>query len=201
MPRWVLLLAAILSAMPVWAQERPTYGVRTDGRKVESLAPAGTQAVVLFFVASDCPISNRTFPEMKRLREEFAPRGVRFWFVYANAGERPEEAQRHQEAYDAGGEALLDVAGTLAEMSGARVTPEVSVLAPGGAAGWRPVYTGRVDDRYVQLGVERPQAKVHFAENALNVVLSGGHVEAETGVPVGCSIVSPRTTSAGSSAR
>ena len=128
MPRWVLLLAAILSALQVCAQERPSYGMRTDGRKVESLAPAGTKAVVLFFVASDCPVSNRTFPEMKRLREEFAARGVSFWFVYANAGERPEETQRHQEAYDAGGEALLDVTGALTEMSGARVTPEVSVL-------------------------------------------------------------------------
>ena len=200
MPRWVLLLAAILSALQVFAQERPSYGMRTDGRKVESLAPARTKAVVLFFVASDCPVSNRTFPEMKRLREEFAPHGFSFWFVYANAGERPAETQRHQEAYDAGGEALLDVTGALAEMSGARVTPEVSVLVPHEAA-WRPVYTGCVDDRYVQIGVERPQAKVHFAENALNAVLSGGHVETETGVPVGCSIVSPRVAAAGSSAR
>jgi hypothetical protein len=201
MPRWVFLLAVMLFALPLWAQERPRYGVWTDGRRVESLANPGTKAVALFFVASDCPISNRTFPEMKRLREEFQGRGIRFWFVYANAGERPEEAQRHQAAYDAGGDAVLDVTGELAEMSGARVTPEISVLVPDGASGWRPVYTGRIDDRYVQIGVERPQARVHFAENALNAVLSGRHVEAATGTPVGCSIVRPKIVSAGSSTR
>lgn len=201
MPRWVLLLAVVLAALPLWAQEQPAYGVKTDGRKVESLAAPGTRAVVLFFVASDCPISNRTFPEMKRLREEFAQRGVRFWFVYPNKGEHPEQVRNHQAAYDADGEAVLDVTGRLVEMTGAKVTPEASVLVPAGAAGWHTVYTGRIDDRYVRIGEERPQATAHFVERALNAVLSGGHVETATGMPVGCGIISPRGTFAGSSSR
>ena len=201
MLRLVLSLALSLATLPSWARERPTYGVGTDGRKVNSLAAPGTKAVVLFFVATDCPISNRTFPEMKRLREEFASRGARFWFVYPNKGEQTQQVAHHQAAYDVGGEAVLDVAGTLVEISGARVTPEVSVLVPGGAAGWRPAYTGRIDDRYVRIGEERPQATAHFAEQALNAVLSGGHVETATGVSVGCGIMRHEETTAGGSAR
>ena len=201
MLRCVFSLALTLASLTFWAQERPTYGTLTDGRKVNSLTVPGTKAIVLFFVATDCPISNRTFPEMKRLHEEFALRGVRFWFVYPNKGEQPELVAQHQAAYDPSGEAVLDVSGTLVEMSGARVTPEVSVLVPGGAANWRPAYTGRIDDRYIRIGEERPAATAHFAERALNAVLSGEHVEPATGTPVGCGIMSQRATAARSPAR
>jgi AhpC/TSA family len=196
MLRCLVSLALTLATLPFLAQERPTYGVSIDGRKVYSLAAPGTKAVVLFFVATDCPISNRTFPEMKRLREEFTSRRVRFWFVYPNKGEQPEQVAQHQTAFDADGEAVLDVAGTLVEISGARVTPEVSVLVPVGTAGWRPVYTGRIDDRYVRIGEERPHATIHFAERTVNAVLNGGHVETATGVPVGCGIISQGATAA-----
>ena len=201
MLRCVLSLALTLATLTLWAQERPTYGILTDGQKVNSLAPPGTKAIVLFFVATDCPISNRTFPEMKRLREEFASLGVRFWFVYPNKGEQPKLVAQHQAAYDADGEAVLDVSGTLVQISGARVTPEVAVLVPDGAANWRSVYTGRIDNRYVRIGEERPQATAHFAERALNAVLSGEHVETATGAPVGCGIMSRGATAAGGSAR
>ena len=39
---------------------------------------------VLLFVSMDCPVSNRYAPEIKRLHDEFAPRGVRFRLVYPN---------------------------------------------------------------------------------------------------------------------
>jgi hypothetical protein len=189
MPRWVLLLVAILWGVPLWGQGQSSSGVRAGSPL--ALARPGTKAVVLFFVASDCPISNRTFPEMKRLREEFESRGVRFWYVYANATERTEDVQRHQATYDSGGDAVMDVTGELAHIAGATVTPEASVLVTNGS-GWRPVYTGRIDDRYVQIGVERPQATEHFAENAVKAVFDGRRVETATGSPVGCSIVSPK---------
>ena len=195
MPRWTLLFAVLLTVTTCPAQGRAGYGVRTDGRTVTSLAPVGTKAVVLFFVASDCPISNRTFPEMKRLQAMFAHRDVRFWFVYPNAGERAAEVQKHQAAYDADGEAMLDVSGRLVAMTGARVTPEIAVLVPGsdptahGSDDWRVVYTGRVDDRYLRIGQERPQATEHFGQRVLAEVLDGRKVEAATGAPVGCAII------------
>lgn len=196
MPSRTLLFSVILAALPFQSQQRPDYGIRTDGQIVTSLGEPGTKAIVLFFVASDCPISNRSFPEMKRLREEFSSRGIRFWFVYPNQGEQPEQVRDHQSAYDSGGEALLDVNAALVRMAGARVTPEVSVLVPDSNSRWRPVYTGRIDDRYVHLGQERPQPTEHFAERALSNLLQGKPVEAATGVPVGCGIMSKSVTPA-----
>jgi hypothetical protein len=176
------------------------YGRDIEGRAVRELGGASTRAVVLYFVASDCPISNRTFPEMKRVREEFSGGGVRFWFVYANNGETAAAVKEHQRQYDAEGEAVLDTDGMLARMTGAKVTPEVAVLTPDAAgkeARWSVRYVGRVDDRYVRIGVERSQATEHFAERVVREVLEGKPVEKATGMPVGCGIVSPAAAGTG----
>jgi AhpC/TSA family len=176
------------------------FGRLPDGQYVTTLGDKGTKAVVLFFVASDCPISNRTFPEMKRVREEFSRQGVRFWFVYPNSGELPKTVAQHQASYDAGGEAILDTTGVLTRMTDARATPEVVVLKPQSDATqrvqWVPVYAGRVDDRYVRLGLERPQATEHFAERVVREVLEDKPVEKAVGDLIGCAIMSPTAHSA-----
>jgi hypothetical protein len=175
------------------AQTTSPLGQRPDGKPVMSLTQpnVATKAVVLFFVASDCPISDRTFPEMQRVRELYERRGFAFWFVYPNFGERGADVQRHQQAFDPNGQAILDTSGGLARLAHARMTPEVAVLVPSRSHSWNAVYTGRIDDRYVRLGLERPSATQHFAERVLAEVLSNKPVEAPTGNPVGCGIVSP----------
>jgi hypothetical protein len=189
MPRSALLFVAMLVTFPCVGQQPPAYGVLMDGRPITALATPGTRAVALFFVASDCPISNRTFAEMKRLRQQFTPRGVQFWFVYPNRGEVLAEVKSHQQAYDPDGAAILDTTGTLLRMTGAIVTPEVSILVPETKDRWRSVYTGRIDDRYVRIGLERPQATQRFAEQALTAMLEGRAIPAPTGTPVGCAII------------
>ncbi len=191
MRTWALLLMTFGFA---WGGARAQrWGVRAvDGKPLAALAPPNrTRAVVLFFVATDCPVSNRMFPEMRRLREEFGGRGVRLWFVYPNTYERAEAVVAHQQSFDAGGEALLDPDGTLVRLTRAVATPEMAVLVPE-ADGWRTVYAGRIDDRYVRLGLERPAATVHFGEDTLLAVLAGRAPKPAVGVPVGCAIVSAR---------
>ena len=187
------LLAIILSLFAPPAKLLAQFGTTSDGSALTRLAPDGTRAVALFFVASDCPISDRTFPEMKRLREQFTPRGVKFYFVYPNSTEHLSDITIHQHAFDPAAEILLDPTGDLILLTHARVTPEVSVLIPD-KTGWRPVYTGRIDDRYIHLGVERPHPTHIFAEEALNAVLSGKPAPQSTGTPVGCGIVNSATT-------
>lgn len=165
-----------------------TWGVRMDGTPLGELAPPGTRAVVLFFVASDCPVSNRMFPEMRRLRQTFGSRGVRTWFVYPNLNEKPAEIAAHQAAFDAGGQTLQDPAGALVRLSHAVATPEMAVLAPA-SRGWYAAYTGRIDNRYLHLGLERPAATEHDGEDALNAVLEGRAPRVPAGQPVGCAIM------------
>ncbi len=185
--RSIVVVGVLLCARGATGQ---SYGRALDGRAVSVLAPADAKALVLYFVASDCPVSNRTLPEMLRVKQKFTARDVSFWFVYPNTGESFQTMNHHLAAFGAGREAMLDKAGRLVALTHARVTPEVAVLVREGAA-WKPVYTGRIDDRYVRLGVERPQATEHFVEQVLNEILENRPVQKAIGTPVGCAIVNP----------
>jgi hypothetical protein len=202
--RWPLALVLLANTalagqtMPPRAAAPLSHATDPDGRSIPELGDATTRAVVLYFVASDCPISNRTFPEMKRVRQEFSAQGVRFWFVYANTDETPATVKSHQRSYDPGGAAILDPAGTLVHLTGAKVTPEVAILTPQPGANprspqWIPRYTGRIDDRYIRLGLERPQATQHFAERVLHEILIGAPIEKPTGRLIGCAIFDSQT--------
>ena len=112
----------------------------------------------------------------------------RFHVVYANAGERPDAARAHAAAFAYGLPVVLDGAGSLADRAAATVTPEVAVFDAHGAL----AYHGRIDDRYVTFGVDRPSPTTHELADALDAVL-GGRAVARAAVPaVGCAIVRQR---------
>jgi hypothetical protein len=164
------------------------YGVDLAGAPVTDLAPAGTRAVVLFFAASDCPISNRYLPEMARLEHEFADRGVEFLEVYPNPGDTAAVVRQHMAQFGDPTKVTLDTEQTLVRMAHVTVTPEAAVFIRAGS-GLREVYHGRVDDRYLDLGSERPRALRHDLEEAIASVLEDKPVPQPGGPPVGCAIV------------
>jgi AhpC/TSA family len=158
------------------------------GRPVTQLAPAGARAVVLYFAASDCPISNRYIPEIQRLTKQFEPLGVRVWFVYPNPGDNAQVVRAHNAEFAITGSTALDTAQSLTQMAHATVTPEAAVFVPQDGK-LQEVYRGRIDDRYLALDTERPQATHHDLEEAIRAVLAGKPVPRPGGPPVGCSIV------------
>jgi hypothetical protein len=149
------------------------------------------RAVVLFFIATDCPISNRTLPEMLRVEREYAAQHVKFWFVYPNLTETPAAIREHEATYGIRDVALTDPRQQLARLTGAAITPEAAVLIPQHGS-LRTVYLGRIDDRYLSLGTERPAPTRHDLEASLAAVLDGRPVPAPGGPPIGCSIVNTR---------
>jgi AhpC/TSA family len=165
-----------------------TLAVDLDGRPVTQLAPPGSRAVVLFFAASDCPISNRYVPEMQRLTRQFEPNGVRVWFVYPNPGDSAKVVRAHDQEFSITANTALDNKQSLMKMAHATTTPEAAVFIPE-RGGLHEVYRGRIDDRYLSLGTERPQATRHDLEDAIRAVLAGKPVPQPGGPPVGCSIV------------
>ncbi len=176
------------------AAGRADYGSDITGRPISTLAPPGVQTIVLFFIASDCPVSNRYFPEMERLRHQFSARGVKFYYVYPNVTETPASIRAHEQAY-APGQAdlptLTDPRGELARLTGAHTTPEASVLLQESGHP-RAVYVGRIDNRYLSLGQERPAATEHDLAQAISAALDHRPVPAPGGPAVGCSIVQTR---------
>jgi AhpC/TSA family len=162
--------------------------VDLEGHPITQLSSAGTRVVVLFFAASDCPISNRYVPEVQRLATQFASRGVRTWFVYPNPGDTVRVVRAHNQAFAIVGNTVLDTRQTLMDMAHATITPEAAVFVAD-AGGLREVYRGRIDDRYLALGTERPQATHHDLEEAIRAVLAQKPVSQPGGPTIGCSIV------------
>ena len=166
-----------------------TAGV-TDvhGHPIAGLAPYGTRVVVLFFAASDCPISNRYTPEIARLASEFASRGVTVWRVFPNPGDTAQVVRAHDEQFHSGNNALIDTRQILVKMAHATITPEAAVFVLS-ASGFHKTYQGRIDDRYIAFGQERPQAMHHELEQAIRAALDGKAIPKPGGPPIGCSIV------------
>lgn len=184
---WVLVMPGSCYCQGVPA----AYGLLLNGEPARSLAPSGASAVVLFFAASDCPISNRYLPEIRRIEEKFAAQHVVVWFVYPNFGETSEGVKRHEAAYGVEEHVLLDPDHQLVALAHARVTPEAAVLVPEhpGSESLRAVFHGRIDDRYLSLGQERPKATQHDLERAITDVLQHRVVEPPNGPAVGCGII------------
>jgi AhpC/TSA family len=167
------------------------YGLDLNGQRITHLAAPDTEAIVLFFVASDCPISNRYIPELRRIENKFAAQHIIFWFVYPNVGETPEAVRQHEAAYGAEKNILLDPHHQLVALTHATVTPESAVLVPqrAGAETLRTIYHGRIDDRYLQIGQERPSATQHDLERAIADVLQRRSPQQPGGPAVGCGII------------
>jgi Redoxin len=161
------------------------YGIDLDGKPVRDLAGPGVRVVVLVFAASDCPISNRYVPEIARLNKEFSSHGVRFWWVFPNPEDRAPVVSQHVKDFAIHEDTLLDRDQALVKRAGATVTPEAAVFT----ADLREVYHGRIDDRYLDIGQERPQPQRHDLEAAIAAALAGRPIPQPGGPPVGCSIV------------
>jgi thiol-disulfide isomerase/thioredoxin len=153
------------------------------GERGDPLAnTAGKKAVVLLFIARDCPISNSYAPEIKRIITRYTPQKVAFTLVYPDPDTSPSAAKQHAKEYGYTCPLLLDPAHRLVRRAGATVTPEAAVFAPGG----KLLYRGRVDDLYVGFGQRRDAATRHDLRDALDAVLSGRAVPVPRTQAIGC---------------
>jgi hypothetical protein len=174
---WLLILAPAATA-----QDR----VRLDGSRSDPrVAPPGTPAIVFLFTSTDCPISNRYAPEVRRLAARFKPEGVVFRLIYPNPTDGADSIRQHMASFGYAGttHAFHDPDQALVKLTAVTVTPEAAVYA-----GDRIVYRGRIDDRYVDLGRERPAATMHDLADALTAVVSGKPVHRPVTQAVGCFI-------------
>lgn len=190
MPRAALILFAVPMLMllsgctraPVPTPSRESF-VRVQGGTFAMPAAGECRALALIFVGTECPIANGYAPEIKRLHEEYAPRGVTLCVVYADPDLELEEAAHHAAEYGFPCPALLDPQLTLARRVGATVVPEAAVLV-----GKDVVYRGRIDDLYPAFGKRRPEPTQRELRAALDAVLAGRPVATPRVPAIGCDI-------------
>ena len=144
----------------------------------------GAKAVVLIFVTTDCPVANSYVPEMNRIRDAYAGRGVVMWAVQAETSTSLSEVVRYFHEYRYDFPLLVDPKQTLVQLTGATVTPQAAVLSTDG----KVQYLGRIDNRVEDFGKQRPKATVPDLRNALDAVLDGRPVAQPVTKSIGCAI-------------
>lgn len=161
------------------------FGLRdTEGAVHDQSEWAAARAVVLFFMTTDCPLSNTYVPEMNRMEQDYAARGVRFYAVQGDTTVPDEDVRRHAREFAYRFPVLFDPQQILAHHTGATITPEVAVLSPTGEV----LYLGRIDDRVEDWGKIRYQPTVFDLRDALTAVLAGHPVAHPRTRAFGCSI-------------
>jgi thiol-disulfide isomerase/thioredoxin len=154
-----------------------------SGQPVDPLKASPGKVVVLIFVRTDCPISNRYAPTIQRLSAQYAGQAA-FWLVYPDKTELPESIRKHEREFGYQLLALRDVQRTLVKQSRAQITPEAAVFD----AHHRLIYHGRIDNLYEDFGRARTSATTHELDDAVLAALHGKTLAADNVPAVGCYI-------------
>ena len=148
------------------------------------------QAYVLAFVTQRCPIANRYLPELQRIADDYAERGVEVVLVNVDFADSVLAIAGDALDKDVDLHVVKD-SGSCAQALGITRTPEVAVLD----AQHTLVYRGRIDDR-VRLGGARPEPSRRDLRAALDELLAGEPISVATTPVDGCKLTPPRATPA-----
>jgi thiol-disulfide isomerase/thioredoxin len=167
--------------------------VDIDGGARDPFKPASV-ANALFFVATDCPISNAYAPAIQQICLDYRSRGISCFLIYEDLANGPsggnlnEEVRKHLREYRyAGIPALIDRTRAVAGRAKASITPQAVVIDRES----RIRYRGRIDNWYVSFGKRRQTATEHDLRDALDAVLEGRRVRKVETEALGCYIADP----------
>jgi hypothetical protein len=150
---------------------------------VDPIASANGKPVVLIFVRTDCPISHRYAPEIRRIGEKYAGK-AEFWLVYPSRSDSADVIVKDAKDYEYNLRTLRDPEQALVKKAKAQITPEAAVFDQKGAL----VYHGRIDDWYVGFGRAKAKATTHELEDAVQAAIAGRSVAQAETKAVGCYI-------------
>lgn len=113
-----LLLLGCASGQSSGAKSSPS-GIALENRRPFLVTDINRKrAACVFFVGTDCPISNAYAPEIGRIIHEYEAEGVSFYIIYADRELQPDAVAEHAKAFGFGSHLLLDprleLAGALA---------------------------------------------------------------------------------------
>jgi hypothetical protein len=158
-----------------------------NGMMVNPLHLSSGKAAVLFFVATDCPISNQYSPEINRIIAIYKAKKVTFFIVYDDDGATAAKVKKHAHEYGYSCDLILDPKHTLASRSNATVTPEVVIVG----AHDQIFYRGRIDNKYADFNKVRPEPSRRDLRLALDAILSDRNVRPSKTPCIGCQILPP----------
>lgn len=147
--------------------------------------------IVLEWTNHECPYVKKHYQngDMQGLQKEFTEKGV-VWYSILSSAEgsqgycTPEEAEALiQSQKEANTAKLLDPAGKVGKLFGAKTTPHMFIIDPEGIV----VYQGAIDSIRSASAADVPQAENYVAK-ALNALMAGEPVVDAKTRPYGCGV-------------
>ena len=154
-----------------------------DSKPTDPFAGSANRILVLIFVRTDCPISNRYAPLLQKLSESFRGRAD-FWLVYPDRAETASQIKAHLQDYHYSIPALRDTDHALVRRAQATITPEAAVFDSAA----RLLYHGRIDNWYEDFGRSRPAPTTHELNDAVTSAINGKAIHPDHANAVGCYI-------------
>lgn len=162
----LIAVACLLSSpFPAAAQNKALH---LDGSTADPFQEAAGKPVVLVFVRTDCPVSNRYAPLIQKMSSHYGDQ-VGFWLVYLGKTASAEKIRQHEAEYGYKLPALRDPQHALVAQAHVQVTPEAAVFD----SQHRLIYHGRIDNLYEDIGRTRPAATTHELHDAIEAALLG----------------------------
>jgi len=184
--RFVPLLFASIASFSFVAQTAPSQWsspsvTDLNGHALDPFHHAVGKIVVLLFVRTDCPISNRYAPTIQAMSAQYATHAA-FYLVYPIKSETIAQIREHTKAYGYHLPILRDPDYALVKKAQVQVTPEAAVFSPDG----RLLYHGRIDDWYVDFARARSSPTTHDLSAALDAAVADKPVPIASAPAVGC---------------
>lgn len=150
-----------------------------DGKSYSLSQFKDAKAVVIMFIATQCPVSNAYNDRMVKLYDEYAAKNVVFLGINSNKQEDVKEIKDHAEEHKFQFPVLKDPQNKIADKYQAQVTPEIFVVN----SKHELLYHGRIDDSRREDEIDS-----HDLKDALDAILAGKPVENTETKAFGCSI-------------
>jgi len=158
-----------------------------DGQPHTANEWRATRTTVLFFIATECPISNRYAPEINRLVADYAGSGVAFYGVNSDPAVGAPAIRQYARDYGFNFPVLMDPTQILAGRTGTTLTPTAVILSPAGQL----LYRGRFDNRYLDFGKYRDTNIKPDLRQALDAALAGRKIAEPVTKSIGCALPPP----------
>ena len=164
----------------------------TTGKQVALHDHSDKGFAIIYFMGTDCPISNLYLKDLADLAKRYESRGVRIVGIQSNAGMTQARAAEHARQFKIAFPVLIDAGQRVARDFGATRTAEVFVVSR-----QRTIrYHGEIDDRYGYT-YKRGEPTRRELEQAIVELLAGKPVTVAETTPRGCLITRDNRPSSG----
>lgn len=152
-------------------------------KPIDPLRDSPGKLIVLIFVRTDCPLSNRYAPAIQEMAHKYAA-NAQFWLVYPGRSQTAAAIAKQKSDYGYTLPVARDLTGELVRLSDAKTTPEAAVFD----RSRKLIYHGRIDNWYEDFGRARATATTHELDDAIRAGLEGKSPAVITAPAIGCSI-------------